>query len=88
MKKINWPVVGVISIVVVLLLFGGGLLIGSGNMLGSVGAYGRMGSWGSAPYGWLGMLLMWLIPLGLIALTVFGVVWLLRKDGNSTPPSA
>ncbi len=84
MRKVNWLVVGFISIVVVLLLFGGGMMMGSwGN-----GGYGMMNNWGYSPFGWIGMLFMWLIPIGLIALAVFGVVWLVRKAGNSTPPSS
>jgi hypothetical protein len=95
MQKVNWMVVGVISIVVVLLLFGGGMMMGgwgygSGSMMGSWGngGYGMMNNWGYSPFGWIGMLFMWLIPIGLIALAVFGVVWLVRKAGNAKPPSA
>ena len=103
MKKVNWLVVGVISAVVVLLLFGGAMMLGGWNYgsgmtlapgasagVGSWGngGYGMMNNWGYSPLGWIGMLFMWLIPIGLIVLAVFGVVWLVRKAGKSTPPSS
>lgn len=31
------------------------------------------GGWGYSPFGWIGMAFMWLIPIGVIALIVFGV---------------
>jgi uncharacterized membrane protein len=75
-QKVNWLVVGIISIVVLLLLFGGGM----------------MNNWGyaSSPstLGWIGMIFMWLIPVGLVVLTAFGLVWLVRNVGNSEPPSS
>jgi hypothetical protein len=46
------------------------------GMLG--GHAGMMGSWGLAPVGWIGMLLMWLFPLGLLVLLVLGIVWLVN----------
>ena len=104
MKKVNWLVVGIISAVVVLLLFGGGMMMGgwgygSGGMTLAPGAsagvgnwgnggYSMMNNWGYSPFGWIGMLFMWLIPVGLIGLAVFGIIWLVRKTGNSTPPSS
>ena len=100
MQKVNWMVVGVISIVIVLLLFGGGMMMGGWgyrgwSMLGPSGMVepgGMMNNWGysssPSPLGWIGMLFMWLIPIGLLALAVFGVVWLVRKAGNPKPPSA
>ena len=90
MQKVNWLVVGIISAVVLLLLFGGGMMMGGGGMMGNwgYGGYGMMNNWGYSPFGWIGMLFMWLIPVGLVALAVLGVVWLVRKGGNSTPPSS
>ncbi len=90
MKKINWLVITVISIIVLLFLFGGGMMSGWGyrgwGMMGGPG--GMMGGWGYSPLGWIGMLFMWLIPVGIIVLTVFGIVWLARNIGSSTPPSS
>ena len=90
MKKVNWLIVGIIGIIALLFLFGGGMMMGgwggrSWGMMGGPG--GMMGGWGYSPFGWIGMIFMWLIPVGLIALTVFGIAWLVRNIGNSTPPS-
>jgi hypothetical protein len=64
MQKVNWLVVGITGIVVTLFLFGGGM----------------MENWGypsaPSPLGWIGMIFMWLIPVGLIVLGIFGTVWL------------
>ena len=70
--------VGVFAVVVLLLL-----LIGAGSFGGMMGP-GMMGGWGFAPFGWLGMILMWLIPLSFVALLVVGIVWLLRTGNNSS----
>ena len=83
MKKINWLVVGIISVVILWLVFGGGMVMAPGGM---------MNNWGysSAPslLGWIGMLSMWLIPAALIVLATFGVVWSVRRIGSSKPPSS
>ncbi len=51
-----------------------------------------MNNWGDSsapsPIGWIGMIFMWLIPVGLVVLAAFGVVWLVRNVGNSKPPSS
>jgi hypothetical protein len=100
MKKTNWLIVGVIGFVILLFLFGGGMLSGWGNrgwgMMGGPGTtlapganpgggYGMMGGWGYSafPFGWVGMLFMWLVSIGIITLIVLGVVWLVRNVGNS-----
>jgi uncharacterized membrane protein len=88
MKNVNWLIVGIISIVVVLLLFGGGMMMGSFGGWNMMGGYGMMGNGGYSPFGGFGMIFTLLIAVGLIALAVFGVVWLLRKAGKSTPPSS
>ena len=72
MKKINWLVVTVIGLIVLLFLFGGGM----------------MGSWGYFPFGWIGMAFMWLIPVGFIVLTVLGVAWLAQNLGRSIPSAS
>ena len=90
MKNINWLVVSVISVIALLFLFGGGMVSGWGyrgwGMMGGSGD--MMGGWGYSPFGWIGMIFMWLVPIGLIVLTVFGIAWLVRNVGNSTPPSS
>ena len=99
MQKVNWLVVGIIGIVALLLLFGGGMMMGGWgyrgwSMMGPggmLGPGGMMNNWGysssPSPLGWIGMIFMWLIPVGLVVLAVFGVVWLVRNVGNSKPPS-
>ena len=48
---------------------------GRGDMMGGYGG-GMMG--GFAPFGWIGMLLMWVFPLGVLVLVVLGIVWLVN----------
>ena len=100
MQKVNWLVVGSIAIVFLLLLFGGGMMMGGWgyrgwSMMGPramMGPGGMMSNWGYSspltPFGWIGMIFMWLIPVGLIVLATLGVLWLMRNPGNSKPPSS
>lgn len=82
MKKINWLIVSLVGVIVLLFLFGGGMMSGWGyrgwNMMGP----GMMSGWGYSPFGWIGMIFMWLIPVGFIVLTVLGIVWLVRNIGG------
>ncbi len=48
------------------------------GMMGFRGYMPMMGGWGMTPFGFLGMLFMWLIPLGVLALIVGGIFWLVR----------
>ena len=92
MKKVNWIVVSVISVIALLFLFGGGMMMGGWGYRGwsMMGPGGMMNNWGYAsspsPLGWIGMIFMWLIPVGLVVLAAFGVVWLVRNVANSKPP--
>jgi len=87
MKKTNWLVIGIVVLIALLFLFGGGMMSGWGfRGWGMMGGPGMMGSWGYSPFGWIGMLFMWLIPIGFITLVVLGIVWLVRNVGNSAPP--
>ena len=90
MKKINWWIVGIVSFLALLFLFGGGMMGGWGYRggWGMMGGPGMMGNWGYSPFGWIGMAFMWLIPVGVITLIVLGVVALVRNTGNFTPPSS
>jgi hypothetical protein len=92
MKKTNWLAVSLIAIVVLLVFFWIGSMFGGGyGGYGMMGGRGMMGNWGYSPFGWfgmgLGMIFMWLIPIGVIALFVYGVVALTRNAGNN-PPAA
>jgi len=33
---------------------------------------GMMGGWGFGPFGWIGMIFIWLVPVGLVVLVVLG----------------
>lgn len=91
MQRVNWLVVGILSAVVIFLLFGAGMLMGGGwGMMGNwgYGGGGMMNNWGYSPFGWVGMLFMGLVSIGIIVLIVLGAVWLVRKASNSTPPSS
>ncbi|MEW5985245.1 MAG: zinc ribbon domain-containing protein [Chloroflexota bacterium] len=84
MNKINWSAVTVLGLAALLIvLITTGLLGGGWGMMGP----GMMGGWGFAPFGWLGMAFMWLIPIGLIVLTVLGVAWLVRAAGSGGSPA-
>ena len=86
MKKVNWWIVGIAVILVAILLFGGGMMSGwrSGGY-GMMGGYGGHMSWGYSPFGWFGMLFMWLVPIGVLTLIVLGIASLVRS--NETPVS-
>lgn len=89
MKKINWIVVSTVSVVVLLFLFGAGMMTGGWGHRGSVmmgGPGGMMGGWGTSPFGWVGMAFMWLIPVGVLALILFGAAALVKNAGNPTLP--
>ncbi len=92
MKKTGWLVIGIVVLLALLFLFGGGMMSGWGYNNSGYGGWGMMGpgmmGWGFAPFGWIGMMFMWLIPLGFLALVVLGVFWLAQNSGKSTPPSS
>jgi len=96
MNKVNWTVVAVFGIVLLCAFLIGISVLGG---FGGYGGYGRgwgmmgpgmMGSWGFGPFGWIGMLLMWLVPTGFFVLVALGIVWLVRvvgKTGSNQPPA-
>jgi len=83
MGRINWAYVAIFGIVALLVILIGVSLLG--RAYGGWG-YGMMGpgmmNWGFAPFGWLWMIFMGLIPLTFLALLVAGVVWLVRAVGD------
>lgn len=93
MQKVNWLLVGIISFVIILILFGTGVLMADGRYRdwGTIGPIGMRENWGysspPSPLGWIGMIFMSLIPVGLIVLAVFGIIWLVRNVSISKPPS-
>ena len=94
MQKGNWLLVGIMSFVSILILFGAGTLLGDRGFRewGMMGPRGMMEDWGypptSSPLGWVGMIFLWLIPVGLIVLAGFGIVWFARKVSHAGPPSS
>ncbi|MEE8369875.1 MAG: hypothetical protein V3S00_03780 [Dehalococcoidia bacterium] len=79
MRSVNWITGAVCGGVALLVLVVGAVLLGGG------GGYGMMGPgmmWGFAPFGWMGMILMWLVPLTFLGLLVAGIVWLVRTLGR------
>jgi len=82
MNRINWTAIAVFGIVALLAFLVGVSLLGGWGMMGP----GMMGGWGFAPFGWIGMIFMWLIPLGFLVLTVLGIVWLVRTLGSGNNP--
>ncbi len=85
MKNVNWNTVAVIGIIVLLVLLVSGGLFGGGRYGGwGMMGPGMMGGWGFSPFGWFGMLFMWLIPVGFLVLTVLGIVWVVRAIGGGT----
>lgn len=88
MKKVNWWIVGIVSVLAALFLFGGGMMWGNRGY-GMMGGSGMMGNWGLSPFGWFGMgfgmIFMWLIPIGVLTLIVYGVVALVRGTGYTAP---
>ena len=94
MNKVNWTAVVIFGIVVLLALLVGASLLGGwgyggwGRMGPGMMGPGMMGGWGFGPFGWIGMLFMWLIPLGLVVLVVFGIVWFVRAVGSAGGPIA
>jgi hypothetical protein len=92
MKKINWWAVATVGLLAVVILFGAGMFGGWGYRGWGMMGPGMMGNWGYSPVGWfgmgLGMLFMWLIPIGIIALIVFGVASLMRNTGNTSQTSS
>ena len=90
MKKTILFVIGGIAALFLLGFFFGGLGYNGVSRFGNWGMMGgsMMGGWGYSSLGWIGMIFMWLIPLGLLVLTVFGITWLVRNVGGGNKATA
>jgi hypothetical protein len=98
MKTSNWLGIAVALILVLCIglalgaaLFGYGF---PGGMMGRLGGYnysgGMMGGWGRGIGGLPIMGLMWLVPLGFLALMALAAVWLVRALSSpsvQSPPA-
>ncbi|GFP31105.1 zinc ribbon domain-containing protein [Candidatus Hakubella thermalkaliphila] len=92
MNKVNWVQVAIFGIVALLVLlivvsflpFGWRGGWGPGGMMGP-GMMGGWGGWGFSPFGWIGMIFMWLFPLGFLVLLIPGGVWLFRQVTQQGP---
>ena len=92
MKRVNWNAVAVFSAVVLLVFLVGVYLLGGWGYGGRGGigsgmmGPGMMGAWGYYPFGWIGMVFMWIIPVGLVVMVVLGVAWLIRAISGTGGP--
>jgi len=94
-STIGW-ILAIVFGLILLLLLPGLWMMGRFWMGGYGGMMGGPGMMGGGynfmhPFGWSGMLLGWLIPVGVIVLLVVGAVSLvnrLNKSGNPTTPAA
>lgn len=91
MNKNTWIVISIIGIVVLLAILAGTYFVAGGNNSGwgTMGNWGlgMMRGWGFNSFGWIGMILMWLIPIGFLVLVVLGISGLVRgliNDGQRT----
>jgi uncharacterized membrane protein len=81
MNRNNWIVIGIVALIAFVL--GASLQGGNGNGGWGMMGPGMMGGWGFASFGWIGMIFMWLIPIGFLVLTVTLIAWLVREIGGS-----
>jgi hypothetical protein len=86
MNKTNWVAaagsfVVVLTVFLVIVSLLGGWRYAGWGMMGP----GMMGGW-FGPFGWIGMIFMWLIPVGLVVLAAFGIALLVKVVGSSVAP--
>jgi len=86
MKKNDWLTAAMAVTILALALTAIILLSGSWGygMMGPGWGYGMMGpwmmgGWGFAPFGWIGMTFMWLIPILFLAALV---IWVVQNSGK------
>lgn len=93
MKKSYWIAIAILGAALLIFLIAGTILFGYWNNMGwgmmDGWQAGTMHGWGFGYFGWFGMLIMLLVPIGILLLVIFGIVWLVRSvtsntRGNST----
>ncbi|HJW91897.1 MAG TPA: zinc ribbon domain-containing protein [Anaerolineales bacterium] len=93
MNRIRWTAVAIFSVIVLFVLLLGVSLLGGwsyggwGRMGPGMMGPGMMGGWGFGPFGWIGMIFMWLIPVSFIVLVVLGIAWLVKMIGGAGGPT-
>jgi len=90
MKNTNWIIVTILGIIILSIILVGANILGNQNYGGwGMMGPGMMNGWGFG-FGWIGMILMWLIPVGILSLVILGIAGLVRSltsdDQGSTPP--
>ena len=83
MKKSYWITIALLGTAFILILMIGPFLLGTWNNMG----WGMMGGWpgstlhgwGFGSIGWFGLLIMWLMPVGIVSLAILGIIWLVRN---------
>ena len=82
MKKSYWIALAIFGIAFLLVLLVGISLLGGWNNRGwgmmSGWPSGMMHGWGFGSFGWIGMILMWLVPVSFLVLVILGIVGLVR----------
>jgi putative membrane protein len=92
MKNANWVVAAILGILFLAAILTGAIFLGNQNNRGwGIMGPGMMNGWGFGLFGWVGMILMWLIPVGILSLVILGIAWLVRSmtsgDRRATPQS-
>ena len=94
MNKSKWIVISILGIVVLLAVLAGAYFLGGWNnsgwgMMDNWGT-GMMHGWGFNSFGWIGMAMMWLIPISFLVLVVLGISGLVRGlfTGGHPPNSS
>jgi putative membrane protein len=91
MKNTNWSIVAVLGIIILATILVGANLLGNQNYGGwGMMGPGMMNGWGFG-FGLIGMILMWLIPVGILSLVILGITGLVRgltssNQGTTLPP--
>ena len=92
MKKSYWIAFAVSAIIFLIVLLVGMNLQGgwNGRGWGMMGGWpaGTMRGWGFGSFGWFGMILMWLLPVGFVALMILGTVGLIRGFSSKRDENA
>jgi putative membrane protein len=93
MKNTNWIIAAVLGFIILVTILVGVNILGNQNYGGwGMMGPGMMNGWGFG-FGWIGMILMWLIPVGILSLVILGIAGLVRglissNQGTTLPHQA